>query len=277
MLPNLIVIGAMKCGTTSLHYYLNLHPEIQMSKIKELSYFVEHRNWHRGLKWYKSHFSGDMPIHGEATPAYTMYPRFSGVPERMYNLIPAAKLIYIVRDPIKRILSEYMHHNTGGLENRSLETVITSGYADSRYIARSKYYFQIEQYLPFFAEENIHILTTEALGADRNNALEAIFGFLGVDRKFTSRRFNWIKNATGPKRRLNPTGRRIFALSEQNLNRYQPGIQRSIVKKLIFPFTTAALKPELSDELRWRLVEEISDDVEKLRAFTGNPFKEWSI
>ena len=56
MLPNLIVIGAAKCGTTSLHRYLDLHPEIAMTKAKELDFFVEDRNWQRGLGWYESQF-----------------------------------------------------------------------------------------------------------------------------------------------------------------------------------------------------------------------------
>jgi len=106
-LPNLIIIGAMKCATTSLHYYLNLHPEISMSKIKELRYFVEQHNWHQGIEWYKSHFAANIPIRGETSPAYTEYPRFKNIVERMYMTIPKTKLIYILRDPIQRTLSHF--------------------------------------------------------------------------------------------------------------------------------------------------------------------------
>jgi hypothetical protein len=58
-LPNLIIIGAMKGGTTSLHYYLNLHPQIWMSREKELYFFVSERNWNKGIEWYKSNFTGN--------------------------------------------------------------------------------------------------------------------------------------------------------------------------------------------------------------------------
>src|ERR687894_2292944 len=74
-LPNLIVIGAQKCGTSVLHYYLSLHPEVSMSRPKELNFFIEERNWPRGLDWYKSQFDGDARVRGEASPNYTAYPQ----------------------------------------------------------------------------------------------------------------------------------------------------------------------------------------------------------
>src|SRR5687767_10224357 len=73
MLPNLVVIGAMKSATSSLHHYLNLHPEISMSETKELDFFVEDKNWPRGIEWYESQFSAAR-IRGESSPNYTAYP-----------------------------------------------------------------------------------------------------------------------------------------------------------------------------------------------------------
>ncbi len=82
-LPNLIVIGGLKCGTTSLHHYLNLHPEIGMSRPKELNFFVEELNWELGADWYRGHFPADVAVRGETSPHYTNRPRFEGVAERM--------------------------------------------------------------------------------------------------------------------------------------------------------------------------------------------------
>lgn len=75
MLPNLIIIGAMKCGTTSLHSYLSLHPEIKMSRQKELDFFVDRYNWHRRIDWYQSQFKGKAKIYGKSSPNYSKYPR----------------------------------------------------------------------------------------------------------------------------------------------------------------------------------------------------------
>src|SRR5688500_4466677 len=118
--PNLIVIGGLKCGTTSLHHYLNLHPQIAMSRPKELNFFVEELNWELGTDWYTSHFDPAADVRGETSPHYTNRPRFEGVAERIAESAPGARLIYMVRDPIKRLLSHYVHNVAGGYEQRSL-------------------------------------------------------------------------------------------------------------------------------------------------------------
>jgi hypothetical protein len=79
-LPNLIIVGGLKCGTTSIHHYLGLHPQVQMSKPKELNFFVEHLNWDLGLDWYRGRFDERFPVRGESSPHYTNLPRFGEVP-----------------------------------------------------------------------------------------------------------------------------------------------------------------------------------------------------
>ncbi|HET9119805.1 MAG TPA: hypothetical protein VFN72_04675, partial [Solirubrobacterales bacterium] len=91
-LPNLIIIGGLKCGTTSIHHYLGLHPEINMSKPKELNFFVEELNWDLGLDWYEGRFDSRFPVRGESSPHYTNMPYFEGVPERIHRHVPEAKL-----------------------------------------------------------------------------------------------------------------------------------------------------------------------------------------
>src|SRR5205085_10467190 len=103
VLPNLIVIGAAKCGTTSLHRYLDLHPEVAMSKTKQLHFFTEKENWGRGLAWYESHFDTPAQVRGESTPAYSAWPVHRGVPERIARVVPDTRLIYLVRDPVERV------------------------------------------------------------------------------------------------------------------------------------------------------------------------------
>ena len=109
MLPNLIVIGAAKCGTTSLHAYLDEHPEIAMSREKELHFFVDRKNWGRGIEWYEAQFDASAPVRGESSPGYSAYPLYEGVAERMARVVPDAKLVYLVRDPVERVVSHYTH------------------------------------------------------------------------------------------------------------------------------------------------------------------------
>jgi hypothetical protein len=108
-LPSLIVIGAQKCGTSSLHAYLDAHPEIAMSTPKELDFFggPGFANWERGVDWYRAQFDPEAPVRGESSPSYTAYPFVVGTPERIHALVPGAKLIYMVRDPIERLLSQW--------------------------------------------------------------------------------------------------------------------------------------------------------------------------
>ena len=125
-LPNLIIIGGLKCGTTSLHHYLNLHPEIAMSRPKELNFFVSELNWPLGRDWYAGHFDPSARIRGESSPHYTNRPSFNGVPGRMRELLGSdVRLVYVVRDPIDRMLSHYLHNVGGGYEDRSLADALS--------------------------------------------------------------------------------------------------------------------------------------------------------
>ena len=81
-----------------------------MSKPKELNFFIEERNWPRGIDWYKAQFDADARVRGEASPNYTAFPQHQGVPERMASVVPDAKLIYMVRDPLERIAAHWVHN-----------------------------------------------------------------------------------------------------------------------------------------------------------------------
>jgi hypothetical protein len=151
----MIIIGGLKCGTTSIHHYLGLHPEIHMSKPKELNFFAAEQNWDLGFDWYENRFDNTVKINGESSPHYTNRPRFNGVAERIHKHIPDARLIYMVRDPIKRILSHWVHATGAGYETR--EFVPTLNLPDTAYIQRSMYWMQLQPYLEHFDREQIEI------------------------------------------------------------------------------------------------------------------------
>jgi hypothetical protein len=179
-LPNLIIIGAMKAATTSLHNYLNLHPDISMSCEKELDFFIQEKNWGKGIDWYRSNFTYDTKVCGESSPNYTAYPYWKGVPERMNSIVPDAKLIYILRDPLKRIISHYIHSYACGLENRNFSEAMES-MENNPYIFRSSYFLQVSQYLDFFNKDHMLILTSEELKSLPEETIKKACRFLEVD------------------------------------------------------------------------------------------------
>jgi hypothetical protein len=274
-MPNLIIIGGLKCGTTSIHHYLGLHPEVQMSKPKELNFFVTELNWDLGLDWYQARFDDRFAVRGESSPHYTNLPRFGGVAERIQRHCPDAKLLYMVRDPIERILSHWVHAKGAGYETGELDEVLAR--PDSAYMQRSMYWMQLQPYLELFDREGIEVITQEELQGDREGTMRRAFGFVGVDEAFTHEQFDrqWEKSSAkqGDKYQvMELPGLRSF---DRNFDRLPESLRWMVEKVVHDPEKPSAPKPELSDELLGRLRGWFRDDVAGLQEFAGRRFDGW--
>ena len=275
-LPNLVVIGGLKCGTTSLHHYLNLHPEVAMSRPKELNFFVAELNWPLGTAWYATHFDSAVPVRGESSPHYTNLPRFDGVAERISATLDRPRLIYVVRDPVDRMLSHYLHNVGGGYERRELADAL--GDPASSYIARSRYFFQLEPYLRTFGRERIEIVGREELKEDREGTMRRVFGFLGVDPSFTSDQFDreWETGTAkgGGRFRIMDRAVRVPGLRalDRNFDRL-PESLRWVVERLVHdPESGEVPKPAVPSGLRDELDDLLREDVERLEEVAGRRF-----
>jgi Sulfotransferase domain len=278
-MPNLIIIGGLKCGTTSIHHYLGLHPEIQMSKPKELNFFVEELNWDLGLDWYRGRFDQRFAVRGESSPHYTNLPRFQDVAERIHSHVPDARLIYMVRDPISRILSHWAHATGAGYETRPMEDALAR--EDQAYVSRSLYWQQLQPYLEHFGRERIELFTQEELQGDREGTMRRAFRFAGVDEGFTSEQFEreWEKSSAKESERYQFMERLIklpgFRSFDRNFDRL-PERMRWMVEKVVHdPEAPPAPKPELPDAIRDRLISLFADDVAALKQFAGREFAGW--
>ena len=278
-LPNLIIIGGLKCGTTSIHHYLGLHPEIQMSKPKELNFFVSELNWDLGLDWYRGRFDERFPVRGESSPHYTNLPRYPGIAERIREHAPETKLIYMVRDPISRILSHWRHSTGAGYETRPMEEALAR--EDQTYVTRSMYWQQLQPYLGLFDRDRIEVITQEELQSDREGTMRKAFRFAGVDEDFTSEQFDreWEKSTAKESDQYQFMEKLIklpgFRSFDRNFDRL-PERMRWMVEKVVHdPDAPSAPKPELPDAIRDRLLSLYGEDVAALQEFAGRRFAGW--
>jgi hypothetical protein len=277
MLPNLIVVGATGSGTTSLHHYLNSHPQIAMSNPKELHFFVQERNWNNGLEWYSSHFIAETKIKGESSPCYTSYPQFTGVAKRMYSTVPHAKLIYILRDPLERMISHYIHYYSIGYEDRDILEALTEP-RNNVYLNRSRYYMQLEQYLEYYAASRILILTQEELSRRRSETLQKVFRFVEVDETLCRSGFSERRNKSADKRRRNRMGLLVSQTPGIGLfDRLPAHLKRHVERVAYWLLWDKIERPIWDEKVRQKLVDSLRDDIERLRAHTGISFDGWSV
>ena len=205
--PNLFLIGSMKSGTTSLHTYLDAHPSIFMSSMKEPTYFADadelkqvsptiwERGYWRDLDRYLALFAdaGDAAYAGESSTNYSKLPQVTQVAERIAEFNPSARILYIMRDPVERTISHYWHMARWHDESRD---VLKAVQQDASYRQVSHYSMQLAPYFDCFDRDQIRTLTLETLRADPAGTMQDIFEWLGVEPLATSEDSGAAKNVT---------------------------------------------------------------------------------
>src|SRR5579863_5229217 len=259
--PNLFIIGAMKSGTTTLHEYLDTHPQIAMSQEKEPGYFVEELGLHKGEEWYLSRWGelhGQYRYLGESSTHYTKLPVFQGVPERLFRFNPQARLLYIMRNPFDRVVSHYWHALRDQYHGGELRPLLKAVKEDPGYLAFSDYAMQLEPYFDRFGRSAVHTLTFEALIGDPQHEVDGIYRWLGLPSHPVGEKSGTAHNQK-PKDTTAVAGAGI-------LNR----IQYSNVWDRISPHVPAWMK-NWAKKQAYRPVDdqEVLNDIPRLRAAIG--------
>jgi hypothetical protein len=242
-LPTMLVIGAMKCGTSALHHYLSLHPDVSMAREKEVNFFFgpdepPHDDpatwwrtglWHRGLEWYADRFAEGYAVRGESSPGYTdpAHPEVAG---RVARVLPDVRLVMLVRDPVERAVSQWAHHVRDGDETRPVEEALLD--PASQYLERSRYFASMRPFLSRFRREQLLVVVQERLLADRRAELSRVFAHVGADPAF------WTTELE-PRVHVGDT------------------------------------PPETPAGLREAFLDRVGDDVARLRELLGDPIREW--
>lgn len=255
-----MVIGTMKAGTSSLHHYLDLHPEIQMSRVKELNFFINDKAWRRGLGWYRRQIAppGQSRWRGESSVNYTKFPVFPNVPERMSQVMPQARLIYVVRDPVERVYSHYVHNLSHGREVKPIAEGLALPEVND-YVYPSRYALQLKRFLKFYSLEQLLIIDHHTLRHDRVAALRQVFEFLEVDADFTHPDFEREHHQSKAKAQPTALARRLQRVPGGRLLRYG----------LPMLFEEPLVRPELPEDTRQALMDVLMPEVEELEALTG--------
>jgi hypothetical protein len=179
--PDFVIIGAMKCGTTTLADQLAAQDGIFITDPKEPNFFSDEDNYGRGEAWYASLFdaAGEGDLLGEASTHYTKQPLHPHAPDRLHRYAPDAKLIYMVRDPVARALSQLRHHWTmREVEGDDFEALARSHDPLWQY---SSYAMQLTPWAERYGRERILLLSLERLEVDPEGEFGRVLRFLGTD------------------------------------------------------------------------------------------------
>ena len=289
-LPNLLVIGAAKCGTTSLHHYLGQHPDVAMSEPKELRFFLGD-DWRDRVDDYRAHFDPNATVRGESTPGYTLYPTNGDVAASVHELLPQAQLVYVVRDPVERLVSHWAQTRADSrhadwdnpVEARSLEDVLGDLEAPENVaVWGSRYATQLERYLRHYDLERILVIDYADLRDRRGETLARVFGFIGVADDVNGLDLESELNTRAEKLELTRVGAPLYNRVLRPVGQRLPeSVRRSVggpLKRAVRrPVPTPPDWREWSPELRDPLFELLAPEAERLRELTGERFVSWSV
>ncbi len=234
-LPDFLIVGGQRCGTTSLYHYLRGHPQVLPALQKEVHYFDE--NFDKDISWYQAFFpvvpsmdprrmlTGGRYLTGEASPYYMFHPH---APRRIAQLVPDCKIIALVRDPVERAYSHFTHKTRNKVEQESFEQAIERelGMIDAEeakltadetyhsfahrklsYLSRGVYHRQIARLFGYFGRRRVLVICSEDLFSDPGRVVAEALRFIGVDdlswtpSAFPKRNFEGQKTAMKPETR----------------------------------------------------------------------------
>lgn len=287
MLPNFFIVGAPKAGTTSLHCYLEGHPEVFMSNPKEVNFFsrkeMEAQNLYyedlrvKNLDQYERLFAGvtNQKAVGEGSVSYLFYP---GTPGKIKAMIPRAKIVILLRDPTARAFSHYLMDYRLGLVSLHFEDIVLQEGLHrnlrlyyQQYVELGFYYEQVKRYIDIFGKEQIRIYFQEDLQLDARRVILDLYNFLDIDGTFMpeiERRHNAF---CMPKNRIVHrlyASRPVRAMTAAVL----PIAFKDLIKTLFFE---GKKKPKLPSFIRQYLRDLYRPDIQKLEIMLGKDLSQW--
>lgn len=265
-LPDFYIIGAMKSATSSLHEQLARQPGFFMSEPKEIYFFSDDPVWANGMEWYGEHFkeAAADDLVGESSTHYTKLPTYPETVARIQEHTPDAKFIYVMRHPIDRLVSQYIHHWTENEVSVDIDTAVDK---HEILIAYSQYTRQLEPYFDAFGADKVLPVFFDRIRAYPQEELERVCQFLGYtgEPKFVE-----------DLGRQNVSAERLRRSPLRDLLVYAPGVswvRSNLVPQSIRDRVKGAWqmqkRPELSESKREELKLIFDEDLKRLGSWLG--------
>lgn len=267
MKVDFMIVGAQKCGTTTLFDILNSHKQLVGSFEKEPQFFSR-IDWRADINEYESLFQKtENVLYFEASTEYTFTPHAQNkkIVDDLYEYNPELKFIYIVRNPIDRIVSAYMHLEQSGYRIRNINIEVTS---NPFFIDISKYYLQISPYIKRFGRGQVKIIEFNDLVNKQSEIIREIVGFLGVDYQFELEVGNYhTHKSIGSVRHSYKFNKIIKYVKKVTKNLPNPllnQIKQIYKKSLLLTKKNTVSKPLLNADARAFIFAELSSDIAQL-------------
>jgi hypothetical protein len=286
--PDFYVVGAPKCGTTSLYQYLRQHPQVFMPDRKEPHYFTDAHQLpssypRMDVHEYLALFAGALEdqIAGEASVTYLTS---TGAAARMQEFTPAARIVVPLRNPVDRAYSEYWNSRRAGMQHLSFaDAIAEESQRDPwrRYVGKGYYAQHVGRFIEAFGADAVHVCFFDDLVADPRLLCRGVFSFLGVDPSVevdTSTVYNrggaprWRSAGvlhTAIARRAQPVRRAMEAVLPTRLTlALRRGFRRLMIRADV---------PPMQADTRRHLQQLYAADIEQLQRITGTSLAHWLV
>lgn len=270
MLPNHFIIGAIKAGTTSLASLLRQHPEVFVSNPKELHFFSDPDNFAKGRAWYESHFASaeGKKVVLEATPNYAAMRTYPGALDRLGEMIPDARLIFMVRHPLERIMSHWYFGFGAGWDVPPFNEAVRTR---SLFVDPSRYGEQADAMRAKFGAGNLHVIFLDEFKARPDEELARLCRFLRIDPTFQFADADVPRNAmatAGVYRWINKNVPFLHKVRTIIPPRVRRALREGVLKKV-------ERRPEWDAEtMRW-IIGELAEDSRRFLRSCGKPEDYW--